>query len=340
MHSIGLQQARALLHTYWACDGEMTALNSYADRNFKVSNADGDFVLKIANPQWQRSDLEFENAALRHLAKHRPQLPCPRLISSLDGQDLIALPLQDDLLCHVRLLTFVAGQVYGDYVQQHPQSQAALQTSLGSALAQLDLGLSEFQHPSMYRHVDWNLSELIHVSDEVKHIDNPTLAAVVRRHSDYFLVQQAHWRTQLPMSIIHNDANDYNIIVTENAVSKLPQVHAFIDFGDMCFQFRVLDLAIAIVYALQTIDNLDEVSAAITRIVAGYQTHIALQPEEMAALYPLIMARLCQSCLMATRAIRQQPENDYILISQKGVRRLLLQLDSLTPAEITTLFHS
>ena len=55
-------------------------LPSERDQNFLLTTADNRrFVLKIANATEQPEILEFQNAALEHLASRRPGLAVPRL---------------------------------------------------------------------------------------------------------------------------------------------------------------------------------------------------------------------------------------------------------------------
>jgi hypothetical protein len=59
-----------------------------------------------------------------------------------------------------------------------------------------------------------------------------------------------------------------------------------------------------------------------------------LQRSELEQLHTFILARLCHSILMATRAHREQPDNPFVLVSQQGVRGLLRQLVGVEPYAI------
>lgn len=335
MHSISTEQAERLLLQHWQLKGALSSLASYADRNFKIQAAAGSFVLKIANPNWSYSDLDLENAALLHLEKSCPALTLPKLIPTNNGDYLLDFQTDSGKACHLRVMSFVEGDVYADASQRSEVDQTALQASLGAALAQLDRGLADFKHNAMHRQVDWSISNLTTLISEIEQLSDAQFTEIVRKHVHYFSQHEAGWKLTLPMQMIHNDANDFNVIVAHRQ-SGLASVSAFIDFGDMCYHLRVVDLAIAIVYALQTIEQADQVCEVIARIVSAYHQHTRLSTAELEALYPIITARLCQSALMASRAHRQQPDNDYILVSQVGVRRLLTQLDQLGAAQVFT----
>ena len=54
--------------------------------------------------------------------------------------------------------------------------------------------------------------------------------------------------TKLRKSVVHNDANDNNIIVTESLTS--PKVKAIIDYGDAIYTQTINDVAITCAYAI------------------------------------------------------------------------------------------
>jgi Ser/Thr protein kinase RdoA (MazF antagonist) len=340
MQTITPEQALALVEQHWHLSGTAKELPSYADRNFKIHTSQGNYVFKIANPNWSYADLDIENAALLHLAKTCPDLALPQVMLTKSGQHILPLMTASGQECHMRLLSFVEGEIYANVAVREDVDQHYLQTSLGIAIGKLDRGLEDFQHASMDRYVDWSISNLPDLQDEIAHITEDDLRELVARHTHYFAEHEATWKQTLPMSVIHNDANDFNVIVAANAADPKPHVNAIIDFGDMCRHLRIVDLAITIVYALQHVEEDQAVRDCIVAILKGYQSQHPLQEQEIKILYHVIMARLSQSILMATRAYRRNPDNDYILVSQKGVRRLIRQLDAMHYPELQQLFLS
>ena len=202
MLTISSDQALQLVQQHWQITGEIDDLPSYADRNFKISSAQGNFVFKIANPNWSYADLDIENAALLHLAKTCPDLALPKIMLAADGSHIIPLNLYDDagntLACHMRLLTFVSGQVYAEAAQKTNTDLASLEYSLGLAIGKLDRGLSDFQHPAMMREVDWSISQLPGLIDEIAHVEDAEIRALVQRHLHYFADNERQWRQTLP----------------------------------------------------------------------------------------------------------------------------------------------
>ncbi len=340
MQTITPAQALALVKQHWHLNGTANELPSYADRNFKIHTPQGNYVFKIANPNWSYTDLDIENAALLHLAKTCPDLALPQVMLTQSGQHILPITTKSGEACHMRLLSYVEGDIYANVAVRDDIDQTYLQTSLGIAIAKLDRGLQDFQHASMDRYVDWSISNLPDLRDEIIHVAEGDLRELVTRHTNYFAELEATWKQTLPMSVIHNDANDFNVIVAANVTDPKPHVNAIIDFGDMCRHLRVVDLAITIVYALQHVDEDQAVRDCMLAILQGYQSQYPLSKQEIQIMYHVIMARLSQSILMATRAYRHNPANDYILVSQKGVRRLIRQLDAMNYQDLQHLFLS
>lgn len=314
--------AEAIARQHWGLRARARALPSHSDRNFLLRGEDGArFVLKLAHPSWSFADIDLENQAMLALAAREPALGCPRVHPARDGAYLLALPVAGETRL-VRLLDFVPGETYAEVIGTlGSRRRAALHDSLGRAVGRLTRGLAGFTHPAAAREHDWNLMRLSEALRELEHLADAELRALVRRHAEAFCPQIPAWRVSLPIQVLHNDANDRNVIV--DAAGDTPRVSAIIDFGDTCTSFRLADLAIACAYALQ---YEDDPLACARRIVAGYLAEQPLLRRELAALHAFILARLCQSILMATRAAREQPGNDFAFVSQAGVRRLLQRL--------------
>ena len=334
MTMLTADQASALAAHHWGIQGEARALPSYADQNFRI-RADGDgYVLKVAHAAWSAPDIELENLAMMELAAREPLLGCPRVQFASNGEHLLQLPM-DGQVSLVRLLSYVPGTTYAEAIGDlQPRQCERLHESLGGAVGRLTRGLQNFSHPAADRGHDWNIMSLPRLLDEVRHIEDTVCRDAVQAHAAAFCAAMPAWRDTLPIRVLHNDANDLNVIVADDGVGG-KQVGAVIDFGDMCTSFRVADLAIACTYAMQ--HESDPVACA-QRIVGGYLAEQPLQRAELEQLHAFILARLCHSILMATRSHREQPDNPFVLVSQQGVRSLLNQLVGVEPDAIVRSF--
>ena len=77
---------------------------------------------------------------------------------------------------------------------------------------------------------------------------------------------------ELRTSVIHNDANDNNILVQESG----SQVKSIIDFGDMVHTYTICELAIAIAYMI--LDKEDLLHVARQRWRRGITAVYPLEP--------------------------------------------------------------
>jgi Ser/Thr protein kinase RdoA (MazF antagonist) len=313
--------ALKLAERHWQIQGDIGPLPSYADQNFRIRAEGGDYVLKVAHPSWSRPDIELENHAMMALSAREPSLGVPRVQLSRDGEHLLAIPVAGQT-CLVRVLSYVPGKTYAEAIGKvWPEERRALHESLGCAVGRLTRGLRDFQHPAANRQHDWNLMHLPSLMGEVSHIDDAALRGIVEARAGAFCAALPQWCAEMPVTVLHNDANDLNVIVAGDGSEK--RVSAVIDFGDMCTSFRLADLAIACTYAMQ--HEADPVACA-QHIVGGYLAEYPLSRIELQRLHAFILARLCHSILMATRTHREQPDNPFVLVSQRGVRQLLREL--------------
>ena len=122
------------------------------------------------------------------------------------------------------------------------------------------------------------------------------------------------------LSIIHADANDYNVIVDE-------RIAGIIDFGDMVYSYTVGELAISLAYVV--LGKKDPLTCA-QQVVLGYLSEWTLTVDELESLWTLMLMRLCMSVCLAAFQQSQKPDNQYLDISQLSIRQslpLLLEID-------------
>ena len=189
--------ALVLADRHWRIRGDICALPSYADQNFRIRTEHGEYVLKVAHPSWSRMDLDLENKAMMTLAEREPALQWPRVQLAVGGEHLLTLPIAGQS-CQVRVLSFVPGTTYADAIGVLPLTRrAALHESLGSAVGRLTRGLQDFHHPAAGRQHDWNLLRLPTLCDEIAHISDVGLRAIVEAQVKAFCSRLPQWQAQL-----------------------------------------------------------------------------------------------------------------------------------------------
>ena len=271
------------------------SLPSERDQNFLLTDRAGEkFVLKIANGLESRAFLEAENAVLKHVGSRVSfcQSPVSDIVTVGDAY-------------FARLVRYLPGVPLAQ-IRQTPE----LLCDLGRKLGQLDHALSDFDHPAVHRDFHWDLANGNRIIDEFATlVENATLVSRCR----------VEFKSGLRRSVIHGDANDYNVLVEPERMS----VTGLLDFGDMVYSYTVGDLAIAIAYAV--LDNPDPHAAA-DNVINGYASEFELRDEELEMLWPLVRLRLAMSVCIAAWQLREQPENEYLRISQRSIEATLPRL--------------
>lgn len=294
--------AQAIAEKYFGIQATAVELPSERDQNFLLEAlAGGKFVLKIANPFEEREVLEAQNAMMTHLAERVSF--CPLVVAASSGEQIVVVEEQ-----MVRVVRYLPGKPLARVEIQSPE----LLYDLGRKVGQLSRALVGFDHPAAHREFYWDLAQGKRVVEMYgAKIKADWLREVVCGYSE------ACFEDKLRRSVIHGDANDYNVLVEDDRVVGL------IDFGDMVWSYTVGDLAIAVAYVVL---GKEDPYAAAQPVIDGYQEEFALTEHEREALWPLVRLRLCMSVCIAAHQQAQQPENEYLGISQKLIAETLPRL--------------
>ena len=283
-------------------------LPSERDQNFLLTDASGGkFVLKIANARELPEFVEAQNAVLEHLGKRVSF--CQRLLRAKSGLDTVSVEGSTGITHLARMVHFLQGVPLGEIKSQTPK----LLRDLGRKLGELDRALMDFDHPAVHRDFHWDLANGNRVIDEhCGLIEDPNLRQVV-------LNCRVELDGDLRRSVIHGDANDYNVLVDSQRMT----VVGLIDFGDMVYSYTVGNIAIAIAYVV--LDKGYPVAAA-RYVLEGYTQEFPLLQTELDVLWDMVKLRLAMSACMAAKQQVEQPENEYLQISQRAIAKALPQL--------------
>ena len=309
-------------------------LPSERDQNFLLQAEHGErFVLKIANAAEERGMLEAQNMVMGHLAKHISFCPC--VLPTASGEEITTVKSQNGKTHFVRLVTYLPGIPLGN-VKHHSNE---LLYDLGQKIGQLTIALDEFDHPALHRDFHWDLANgLDIIRKNVKLIQDETLREIVLELASDFNQHTIPLLPNLRQSVIHNDANDYNLIAGggNDSYTKNQGIVGLIDFGDMVHSYTVGDLAVAIAYAI--LGKPDPLATA-AYIVRGYHAVRPLTEAELTALFGLVNMRLCMSVCIAAKQQARQPENAYLGISQGPIRETLPRLAAIHPRFAEAVFR-
>lgn len=306
--SFDVETAAAIAEEHFCIRASVHQLPSERDQNFLLTDSSGQkFVLKIANALEEPAFLEAQNSVLKHLAKRVSF--CQRLVPTSSGEEAVGFRALDGLVHFIRLVHYLPGIPLAEIKPQPPE----LLRDLGRKLGELDRALADFDHPAVHRDFHWNLSNGNRILNKYgKLISDPNLRELVFNCRTEF-------DTNLRRSVIHGDANDYNVLIDPERMT----VAGLIDFGDMVYSYTVGNLAIAIAYVV--LDKADPLNAA-AHVTAGYVQEFPLLKEELEVLWDLVLLRLSMSICMAAYQQQQQPENEYLQISQRSIAEALPRL--------------
>jgi 4-aminobutyrate aminotransferase-like enzyme/Ser/Thr protein kinase RdoA (MazF antagonist) len=321
--------AARIARQLYGIDAVALPLPSERDQNFLLTDAAGERrVLKIASAGEQREILEAQQAAMAHVASRMAF--CPRPLPGLNG-DVIASIRGDDGRAH---LTWAVSHLPGSPLGTIQHRPTALLEDFGRTIASLGCALAEFDHPAIHRDFHWDLANARRVIDDYRPlVSEPELGKAIDTISERFDAHVRPLLAELPRRAVHNDLNDYNILVTgTTAGGDGVRISGIVDFGDMLHSYAVADLAIACAYMML---RADDPLNAIASVVRGYVSVVTLREDELQALFGLSAIRLCVSACIAAHQRRLRPDNEYLDVSQAAIRTTLPALARM-PFELAT----
>jgi hydroxylysine kinase len=292
-----------LVRAHYGLECRATALRSERDEIFSITAMDDTrYVLRISNGAEDGEAVDLQSRALLHLERFAPEIPVPRLLATQGGACSLNISFADDRPRIVRLFSYLEGQALAGTGRTSSQLNG-----VGTALAQLDVALSDFSHPAASRHLAWDLAH----ADRLLTLTNTADRGRPWRLAYSFLrdfrdrVSPAMGR--LRRQVIHNDLNPHNLLVDP---AESDRITGIIDFGDIVAGPLINDLAIAASYYVDGADPL----SALEEVVGAYNRVVVLQREEVDLLFDLIGARLAMAVAITEWRARRYPDNSaYIL---------------------------
>ncbi|MBW2440067.1 MAG: aminotransferase class III-fold pyridoxal phosphate-dependent enzyme [Deltaproteobacteria bacterium] len=324
------QDAIRLALELFGLEASSRQLPSERDQNFHLTASDGKaYVLKLANSTEGREVLDFQNQAMVHIAGKRNLFAgnaavVPDLVPTTRDEQIATVKCSEGTSHFVRLLTYLPGKPLA-LVKPH---DVDLLASLGRFFGTIDQALQDFDHSATHRDFHWDLQnagQIITGYQQYMHIpeDRRLVKALLKRFQANTEPQMADLRS----GVIHNDANDYNVLVEPHG-NRGNTVTGVIDFGDMVYTRIVCEVAIACAYAM--LGKADPLTVA-GNVIGGYHQSFPLTEQELMVLFDLICMRLCMSVCHAANQSRQEPDNAYLRISEQPAWGLLHKLANIHP---------
>ncbi|GAB5398849.1 MAG: aminotransferase class III-fold pyridoxal phosphate-dependent enzyme [Aureisphaera sp.] len=301
-----LEKVATLAHLHFGLQGEISTLPGDEDENFKITSVSGDqYIFKISPKESDLSFLEFQNELLRYLQTQELNLDLPVVIPTIKGS-LMCPPSENETGRALRVLSWIDGRIWA---KCNPKRES-MRYDLGLKAGLLTASLQGFQHPMANRSFHWNLADASWTSDHIDLFKDEARGIIAYFQKLYSEIQPYY--ENLPKSIVHNDVNDYNILVSDDL--KSPKVNGIIDFGDAVYTQTINDLAIMLAYAIM--DTPDPLEASLD-VLKGYVRSHKITEEELSCLYPLVAMRLVTTITKAAIRKAEDPTNKYHVISEK-----------------------
>ncbi len=317
---LDIEEVIKIVKNIYNIEGKLTTLDGEVDFNFKLKTTDSIYLLKISRPNSDFGNAEFQNELLSFLHSNSKNIVLPELLPDLDGNKISFITDSKGQKRFVRLLTWIDGRLYS---QVNPINDKLLY-SLGEEAGKITKTLLNFDHPYAHRKFEWDIANVewtkdhyFLFSDEKQNIIKYYLNLFYSNKDKYYKFRK---------SIIHNDVNDNNIVVSEDLIN--PSVLSIIDYGDAVYTQTINDLAICIAYGIM---NKPDVLAAAFFIIKGYNKSFSLSEDELELLYVLVAMRLIISVTKSAINKEKEPENEYLQISEKPAWDVLSKWKEINP---------
>jgi len=223
---------------------------------------------------------------------------------------------EKELVC--RMLSFLEGKLFGNVMPTK-----LLYQSFGRFIAQLDLQLQSFNNKTIKaRQSQWDIQYLHLNKKYIQDISSAKDRSLISYFFQQFEKNLIPMLPELRKSMIHGDANEWNVLVNNGKVTNI------IDFEDLSYTPLIYELAVTIAYACLYVENPLEWASI---IIESYHNVLPLEEIEIAILYYLIAARLCISVCNSAHSKKVNPDNEYAFISEKPAWKLLHHWMNINP---------
>jgi len=293
--------------------GSASKLQGEIDINYKISTKNSqDYILKISRPDSTSDYLDFQIKILKFINSKNKNLPISKIILNKQKKDITEIVDSYGNKRILRLLKWIPGRLWSSV---HPQLDD-LRYSLGEKSGNITKLLKGFDHKIAHREFEWDIAQSLWTKKHLNLFNNDQKKILKYFHKEFESKNNDY--NQLRKSVIHNDINDNNIIVSEDLIS--PSVKSIVDFGDAINTQIINEVGTVCAYAIM--NQNDPLDAALP-VVSGYHSIYPLKENEVEHLYNVIAMKLVISVTKSAINKTKEPGNKYLLISEKHAWELL-----------------
>ncbi|HIF38643.1 MAG TPA: hypothetical protein EYQ69_05420, partial [Gemmatimonadetes bacterium] len=206
------QDAVAILDSSYEIAGSVDFLPSERDQNFKVTTeGKHQFVLKIASPFEKERLVGFQDEVLNFLIQGKFPFSIPTPVPDKNGNNIVRFKNQSGQERLIRLVSYIEGERLSEVAHK----DGKLIRSLGKSVASLHQTLTTFDEEIPERDgFAWDLTNASKViSANLDYIDNVDQKHLLEKICENLETDIQPILQELPSSLLHNDANDHNILV-------------------------------------------------------------------------------------------------------------------------------
>ena len=316
------QRALDILRERYGLEGKLMVLGSERDQNFLLTTPGGEkHLLKFANTSEDPGVTNFQTSAFLHVEKVDPELTVSRVLPTLNGEVEFTVTADNGEDCIVRLFSWIEGVTMISLPKQDRPDNAK---EMGGWLARMTTALQDFTHPVMDHELLYDVRHVENLAPLIENVDDPYLCTFINEQMAVFMSTVKPALDKMPRQVVFNDMSPRNYIVDPENPSVL---RGFIDFGDMIYTPRIIDIAVACVY---WVDDSDDPLANVALFLNGYNKHQPLTAEELAVLQDVMLCRTMIQVLIYHWRARMFHENkEYIMQNLPQVRKTIENLSAL-----------
>ena len=281
----------------------------YENDNYFIKTDKDKFVLKLYSDLTLKLILKAENEFLLFLQKQDKKDYYPKPILFKKGGYVKQVSHKGKLIL-IRMLSYLEG----DFIAECKINKNII-SSLGSFLAKFNLLTRNWNNSEIKsRDWEWKIESVELIKNRANYISDP-----FRRNRVIYFIQQYKENIvpvykDLRKSIIHNDANQWNVLVEKDKTTGL------IDFGDISYSNLVNEVGIAMTYIAYDKEDILYWSGI---LLESYNKVLPLKKKEVESLYYIIALRLCMSVSNSAYTKLNQPNNNYISEGEENAWNML-----------------
>ncbi len=322
-------QAEQIIAEHYGLTARAALLGSNQDCNFVVYDADDAIVgvLMIANPAFNATELEAQDAAAGLIAEAEPSLRIAVPLPNAAGDTCTVITGLLEGTAYVRLLRYLPGGTLYDWGYLPPAAVAGL----GEVAGRVSRALGGFQHRGLDRALQWDLRYGADVVAQLlSHVAHPSRRARVEQTAASAWSRIAPLAARLPQQAAHLDLTDANVVVTRVGGAAHPD--GVIDFGDLSHTWAMSELAIT---ASSVLGHAGSDPTSILPCVRAFHAIRPLSAAESDVLWPLLVLRTAVLIVSGAQQAALDPDNAYVTQQTGGEIRMFEQASSI-PVDVMT----